>query len=268
MPIRMFRSRATIAPVLALALTLAGCATNPDGTTANIFTDMGSAFGGGNDVALTPEQQALRQQQRDYSQARLTATAAGAGVGAVVGALIGAATGSGQDRGQRALIGAGIGAGVGGAAGYAGGSYLSRDHSRFVASRDSLQADIDAARDDTVRMQRNVEVAQSALTSQRTQIDQLNADLRAGRIDADEARQKANVAAADVQAVRALAEESERRVANLDQSIAAYRQSGIATAELDSEAVQQRRQAQRLREIERNMIGVIDRTPANVRPVV
>lgn len=263
------RSRTlAISVVAAAALVVGGCATNPDGTTATFFSDLGTAFGGSDDPSLTPEQQALRQQQREYSQARLKATAAGAGLGAVIGAVIGAATGSGQDRAKRAAIGAGIGAGVGGTAGYVGGSYLTRDHSRFVASRDSLQADIVAAREDTARMQRNVAVAEGALTAQRTQLDQLNADLRAGRIQEEEARRMADNAAADVQAVRALAEESERRVVNLNQSIAAYQQADVSTAELQGEVDQQKRHAERLREIERSMLAVIDRTPANVRPVL
>ncbi len=265
MPMNVRRARTPLSAIMAAGLALAGCATNPDGTTSNIFSDFGSAFGSSDEVALTPEQQALREQEREYSRTRLTSAAAGAGIGALIGAAIGAASGGGA---QRVATGAAIGAGVGGTAGYVGGTYLTRDHGRFVASRDSLQADIDAAREDTQRMQRNVQVAEGALTSQRAEIDRLNADLRAGRVSEDEARQKANNAAADVRAVRALAEESERRAQNLQQTIAAYNQAGVSTAELRGEAQRQQQQARRLREIERNMINVIDRTPANVRPVV
>jgi hypothetical protein len=256
------RRPAGSAAAMAAVLFLAGCATNPDGSQPNLLSDIGTTFGAA-DPNLTPEQRALREQEEEYSEARLTSAAAGAALGALAGALLGAAVG-GRDG---AVAGAGIGLVAGGAAGYVGGTYLTRDNQDFVASRDTLQADIEAARADSAKMERNVQVAQGALSAQRRQLDTLNADLRAGRITEQQARARVGAAGEDLASVRALAEESERRLAGLNASAAAYRDAGEATTDLDREISRQKAQTASLRNVERSMINVIDRTPANLRPV-
>lgn len=263
MTARTARSRSLVAAVVAATMTLGACAQNPDGSTPNLFSDVSAAFGG-DDANLTPEQQALRQQERDYSESRLASAAVGAGAGALIGALLGAAVG-GRDG---AIVGAGLGLAAGGAAGYVGGTYLTRDHQQFTASRDTLQADIDAANADTAKMKKNVQVAQSALTAQRAQLDRVRADLRAGRITEEQARAQAKTAADDLQAVRALADESGRRVAGLNQSVQAYRQAGVPAGDLNRQLETQKQQVASLRSVERSMLGAINRTPANIRPTV
>jgi hypothetical protein len=257
------RPAAAVAGLGVAFLCLAGCAANPDGSQPNLLSDLGTTFGSA-DANLTPEQRALREQEEDYSEARLTSAAAGAAIGALAGALLGAAIG-GEDG---AIAGAGIGLLAGGAAGYVGGTYLTRDNQDFVASRDTLQADIDAAQEDTAKMARNVEVAEGALRAQRGQIEKINADLRARRITEQQARERASAAGADLKSVRALAEESQRRLDGLNQSIATYRDAGVPTAELTRERDRQKAHTESLRKVERSMINVIDRTPANIRPVV
>lgn len=259
MPIR---GKPIVATLLAATMTLGACATGPDGATPNVFRDVGAVFG--SDAELTPEQAALREREDEYSESRLTSLAIGVGAGAAIGGVLGYMIG-GRDG---ALLGAGLGAAAGGAAGYVGATYLTRDHQEFVASRDSLAADIEAAEADTAAMRRNVAVAESALSAQRDRIDRLNAELRSGAISEEQALAQAQTAADDLASVRALAEESERRVANLQQSVNAYRQAGIGPGMLDSQLQEQKRQVDALRRIERSMIGVIDRTPANVRPPV
>lgn len=242
-------------------MTLGGCATNPDGSTPNILSDIGTAFGS-TPANLTPEQQALREREKEYSESRLTSAAVGVAAGAVIGGLLGAALGGGRG----AAIGAASGAVIGGTAGYVGGTYLTRDHQDFVATRDTLQRDIDIAREDTAKMQRNVQVAQSALAAQRAQINRINADLRAGRINEQQAREQAAAAAGDLNSVRSLAAESDRRVANLNQSIASYRQAGLPTGDLARERDRQKAENASIRRIERSMVSSINRLPANTRP--
>ena len=72
---------------LAVMCLVAGCAKNPDGTTANIFSDL-RAVSGSDDVS--PQQEALREQAeeyRDYAKARLQGAAAAAVLGGLIGAL-------------------------------------------------------------------------------------------------------------------------------------------------------------------------------------
>ena len=257
------RPSAMVAGLLVVSMSVSACATNPDGSTPNVFSDLGAAFGS-SDANLTPEQAALRTQEKDYSEARLTSALAGAAIGAIGGAILGAAIGGRSG----AATGAAIGVGIGATTGYVGGTYLTRDHTRFVADRDTLQKDIDTARADSEKMQRNVQVAEAALASQRTQLNRVNADLRAGRITEAQAREQAKTAGDDLASVRALAEESDRRVANLNKSVASYRQAGLPTRDLTNQLKVQKTRAASLRRVERSMVTAINRTPTNIRPAV
>ncbi|WP_156927307.1 hypothetical protein [Azospirillum halopraeferens] len=254
--------RPVLISLLAASLIIGGCASSRDGSTPNIFSDISAAFED-DDPTLLPEQRALRRQQREYSEARLTSAAVGAAGGALAGAVIGAALGGGRG----AATGAAVGLLAGGTAGYIGGTYLTRDHQSFTVSRDTLQNDIDAAKAETEKMRSNVQVAEVALAAQRTEINRLNASLRARQISEEAARQKLQTAAADVAAIRALAEESERRNVKLAESAARYRQAGLPTGQLDSEIARQKAEAAKLRNLERQLVEAINRTPANVRPV-
>lgn len=258
------RCHTAVAAVLVATMSLGACATNPDGSTPNLFSDIGTTASSGSDANLTPEQRALRQQEKDYAETRLT----GAAVGAVGGALLGAALGAAFGGGRGAATGAAIGALAGGTAGYVGTTYLARDHQQFTASRDSLQADIDAAKADTAKMERNVQVAQNALSAQRTQLNRVNADLRAGRISEQQARAQVATAADDLRSVRALADESDKRVSSLTQSVAAYRQAGLPTGDLNTQLQQQKAHTASLRRVERSMVSALQGTPAAVRPTV
>jgi hypothetical protein len=246
--------------VLVATMTLGACATNPDGTTPNVFSDLGTAFGA-EDPNLTPEQRALREQHEDYAEVRLTSTAVGVGAGALIGAGLGALIG-GRDG---ALLGAGIGAGVGGLAGYGAGTYLTRDHQDFTATRDTLQRDITQAREETAKARRSADIAQSNVTAQQRQLNALNADLRAGRITEAEARRKVAAAREDARLTGELAAASEQRVAKLNESIAAHRAANLPTGELAQETNRMKAQADRLRELERAQLNAINRVPANLR---
>lgn len=254
------RSRSALAGLLAATMTLSACATNPDGSSATVFSDLGTVFAA-EDPTLTPEQRALRAQHEDYAEVRLTSTAVGIGAGALVGAGLGALLG-----GRRgAALGAAAGAALGGAVGYGTGTYLTRDHQRFIADRDTLQRDIDQAREETAKARRSADIAEANVASQRRQLASLNSDLRAGRISEAEARRKVAAAREDARLTGELAAASEQRVAKLNESIAAYRQANLPTGDLSRESNSMKAQAERLRALERAQLEAINRVPANLR---
>lgn len=263
MSIALRRSGRAVAALLAVSMTLSACATGRDGSTPNIFNDLSTSFGS-SDANLTPQQRALREREKEYSDARLTSTAVGVAAGALIGGLIGAAVGGGRG----AAIGAGAGALAGGAAGYVGGTYLTRDNQNFQADRDTLQKDIDSARADTASMQRNVQAAEAVLADQRRQLNAINADLRAGRISEQQAREQARVAADDLNSVRNLRETADARVSRLEQSVDTYRRAGLPTGDLNRELNQQKQRAAQLRRVEQRMVTEISRVPPNIRPSV
>ena len=254
------RSRFATAAVLVATMTLSACATNPDGSTATVFSDLGTVFGA-EDPNLTPEQRALREQHEDYAEVRLTSTAVGIGAGALVGAGIGALLGGGRG----AAVGAAAGAALGGAVGYGAGTYLTRDHQQFTADRDTLQRDINQAREETAKARRSADIAEANVATQRRQLAALNSDLRAGRISEAEARRKVAAAREDAKLTGELAAASEQRVAKLNESIAAYRSANLPTGDLSREANRMKAQAERLRRQERAQLQAISRVPANLR---
>ena len=244
---------------LAVMCLVAGCAKNPDGTTANIFSDL-RAVSGSDDVS--PQQEALREQAeeyRDYAKARLQGAAAGAVLGGLIGAL------ADRNAGRGALVGAL----AGGTAGYIGATYLTRDHSQFVASQKTLDEDTKVANELTASSQKNVRVAQSALNYQRTEIARLNEAYRTGKLNAQGYESKLKDIARDQESVKSMIATTEERVTKMESSIATYRGSGFDTGYLELANSAQKRDIDNLRKIEDAMVLLISSAPAGVsRPSV
>ena len=240
---------------VALVGILAGCEPGADGTTPNIFSDL-AALAGSSDTSS--EQDALRAQaeeHRDYAQARVSAAAAGAVLGGLLGALVD------SDNPGR---GAAVGAVSGGVIGYVGGSYLTRDHSQFVASREALAEDVKAANEDTAVSAENVRVAQAVLAYQRREIAELNQEYEAGHLSREEYQRKLATLEEDREQVRVMIATTQERINNLDTNIATYRRSGFDPLQLERENAQQRRHIASLRQIESAMVDVIAGAPEDV----
>ena len=254
-----------LAGTVALMFMVTGCLQQPDGSTPNVFSDLGLLSGSAESRSgsESPQQKALRTQAaryRDYAKTRLQSATTGAAVGGVVGALL-----DRNNRGRGALLGAAAGATVG----YIGGSYLTRNHSEFVASREALQEDIKVANDLTASSQENVHVAQAALDYQRAEIARLNEEYHAGQSDAAAYERKLAGIAQDHESVQTMIAATEERVAKMKTSIAAYRQAGIDTAQLEEANAAQTRDLKNLRKIEDAMVDLISGAPEGVsRPTV
>lgn len=248
-----------LAGTVAVLCLAAGCAQNPDGSTANILSDL-RAVSGSDDAA--PQQAALREQAaeyKDYAKARLQGAAAGAVLGGLFGALLDKNSGRG----------AVVGALAGGTAGYVGATYLTRDHSEFSASQKTLEEDVKVANDLTASSQSNVRVAQSALNYQQAEIARLNTSYRAGRLTAAGYGDKLETIAEDRQSVQSMIATTEERVAKMETSIAAYRRSGFDASPLELANSAQKRDIDNLRKIEDAMVQLIASAPAGVsRPSV
>jgi outer membrane lipoprotein SlyB len=249
------RALVHLAAGVALLVT-SGCAENIDGSTPNIARDV--QLLAGSTRGLSPEQRALRAREREYAQSRVTA--------AVGGALLGALACSALGRDEREVAACAV---AGGAAGYVGSTYLTRDHQTFVASRDSLQADINAAREDNARMEANIRVAQDVVAFQRRQIGSINQAYNRGEISGADYTAALNGVAGDIQSIRNMRQKGQERVASMERSIAAYRSAGINPAELERQRAQQRRSVDSLRRAESQLVDVIAATPSSVqRPSV
>ncbi len=241
---------------LALLGMTAGCAQNPDGTTPNLFTDLQAVFGGNSEVS--PEQAELRDQEeeyRTYAESRLQAAAAGALVGGLIGALVD------SDKPGR---GAAVGAVAGGTAGYVGATYLTREHSDFVASQEALNEDMLVANEQTRSSRRNVEVAQAALNYQHTEIARLNEEYNAGRLETADYERRLEIIAEDRASVRSMIAVTEERVASMETSVAAYNRAGYDTARLEVAIMSQRQDIASLRVIEEAMVDLISGVPEDV----
>lgn len=236
---------------------VAGCVTNQDGSTANIFNDLETIMSGSD---VSEEQGALRDQAEsynDYAEARVASAVAGA----IIGGIIGYAAGDGE--------GALLGAAAGGVAGYVGGSYLTRDHSEFHASRESLDEDIAVAEELTQESRKNIALAQAALNWQKQDIARLDSEYEAGLLDSQDYERALLEIEKDRDSVRSMIDATRERVATLDRSISRYKNAGYNTSRLDAAKSAQRQHIARLEAIEDAMVTLIAGAPDGVeRPSV
>jgi hypothetical protein len=232
------------AALLASTVALQGCTTNADGSPANIFSDISMVS---SNQELTPEQRALRNRDRSYASARLT----GAAVGAVMGGVLCSLSNCSTEQTVAAM-------GVGGVAGYVGTAYLARDNQSFVASQESLQADIAQAREESGAMREDVRLAQAVLDQQRRQTTELRNAYRAGKITQAQMTNRLQVMRQDIAAVEETRTNAETRVAALGMTSRSYRDQGFNASQLNATAADQRAYVEQLRRIERAMIGTVD----------
>lgn len=236
---------------------VAGCVTNEDGSTANIFSDLETIMSGSD---VSEEQGALRDQANsynDYAEARVASAVAGA----IIGGIIGFAAGDEE--------GALVGAAAGGVAGYVGGSYLTRDHSAFYASRESLEEDIAVAGELTEESRKNIALAQAALDWQKRDINRLNREHETGVLDNQEYKRALLEIEKDRDSVRSMIDATKERIATLDRSISTYRSAGYNTSRLDAAKSAQRQHIAKLEAIEDAMVTLIAGAPDGVeRPSV
>ena len=238
------------AALLISSFALQGCATNADGTTTNIFSDASLVA---STEQLSPEQRALRSRDRDYASARVT----GAAVGAVLGGVLCSMSGCSTEQTVAAM-------GVGGVAGYAGTAYLARDNQSFVASQESLQADIAQAQKESTAMREDVRLAQAVLDQQRRQTTELQNAYNAGQITEADMNARLNVIRQDIAAVQKTRTNAETRVKSLGNTSRAYQDQGINPAQLTTEASEQGAYVEQLRRIEQALIGITDSPAASL----
>ncbi len=243
---------------VALVALAAGCVTNPDGSTANIFTDIERVL---DDNGASPEQSALREQAErydDYAEARIASAAAGALLGGIVGLIAGGDTDS-------ALVGAA----AGGVAGYVGGSYLTRDHAGFYASQEALNEDIAVAGELTESSRQNVMTARAALAYQKQEVARLEDKYEAGLVEAVAYESALEEIALDRESVRSMIDVTQERLSSMERSIAKYRSAGYDTAALEAAKNAQARDIANLRAIEDAMVAMIAGAPDDiVKPAV
>lgn len=236
------------AAAVVVALGTSACTEGADGTSANLFSDLQQFLGGSDNQALTPAQQDLRDRQRNYAQARIAGAVAGALAGGLACALIG-------DCDARTTAAAALGGGV---AGYAGAGYLVRRDQRFVASSDSLYGDIEQAKAESSELRQDIASARRVLNYQKYTIGRLDAQYEAGVIELSAYRAQVQNMREDLEATRTLRSDGERRVASLQSTLATYEQGNYYTSALRTQLNQQRQSVQTLREIEAEMLMVIN----------
>lgn len=232
------------AVAMVIVVGLPGCMTNADGSQANIISDISIVSGG---RGLTPEQKALRSRDRDYASARLQ--------GAFLGALAGGITCAMRDCSDEQTAAAVV---AGGAVGYIGAGYLVRNNQNFVASQETLDADLASVKEETENLKGDVRLSKAVLDQQRSRTNELLAAYRAGDATERQMQDQLTMLQQDIKEVTRLRTDAEQRVAGLEQAKAAYGRQGYDTNELDARLREKRTYVENLRRIERAMIGTHD----------
>lgn len=226
---------------VAMVVGLQGCTTNADGSQANIISDISLVSGSAN---LSPEQKALRNRDRNYASARLQ--------GAILGALAGGITCAMRDCSDEQTAAAVV---AGGAIGYIGTGYLVRNNQNFVASQETLNADLASVKEETENLKGDVRLSQAVLDQQSTRTNELLAAYRAGDATEKQMQDQLKTLQQDIKEVARLRADAEQRIAGLEQAKVSYDRHGYNTNELNARLTEKRTYVERLRRIERAMIG-------------
>lgn len=175
------------AMALALALLLPACQTT-------------GATGMANTAALTPQQQALREQSERWNRTAATGALAGAALGAGTGALIG-----GRNRGTNALIGAGIGL-VGG---LLAGAVVADRNLAFENRELTAGQRIEAAQQISANLNNAADASERVTQENRQTLARLDRQYRAGQITSAQYRGETEAMRQDVDLMRKTAGEAQ-----------------------------------------------------------
>lgn len=180
------RTIRSMAVVLSFALMLPACGTPGAADVTN--------------AALTPQQQALRDQSSRWNQTTMTGALAGAALGAGAGALVG-----GKNRGTSALIGAGLGL----AAGLAAGAVVANRNLAFENREMSAGQRIEAAQQIAVNLNNAAAASERVTQDNRQKLAQLDRQFRAGQITSAQFRGETETMRSDVELMRKTAAEAQ-----------------------------------------------------------
>jgi septal ring factor EnvC (AmiA/AmiB activator) len=242
--------RVIMSLLVVATMSISACATNPNGNSPNIISDLGTLLS--ND--LSDEQSALRAHEKDYAQSRVAAAATGAVVAGVACALLGCST----EETVAAVA-------VGGTAGYVGSTYLTRDHAEFQTSQAALNADIAETQKQTQHVERSVKLSKTLLRYQKAEIGRLNTAYKASKLTTSQYRKRLKTFEGDLTSVENQRAETSKRIASMEQSIAAYKRDGYSTSELSKELSKQRAYYESLTDVQESMVDVIASAPNEVR---
>lgn len=229
---------------------LAACEDGSGGT-VNIFDDIAAVSGGGGQSSA---QRALSREERQYAQARL--------VSASIGGLAGAALCTLRDCSPAQTATAAV---LGATVGYVGGNELTRQNRGFRHTQESLNRDLNIARQETQSLSRAAAAAESVVSFQQREIARLKQGLRAGTVTRDEYRAAYRNMQGDLQSTQSLISTGNERVSGLNTSIAAHGNAGLNTSQLRQQRSTQQREIQRLRNAERAMNNALRSVPPEVR---
>ncbi len=249
----VMRKYIKIVGVTGLCAVLVACAPDGTGGTNNLFSDV-STMSSANTAGLSAEQRALREQQQSYARVRVGAAAGGAALG-LVGCMIQNCTP--QQRAAAMVAGA--------AAAYLAGGYLTNQNQQFQATQETLNRDIELAREEVQKLTQSVASAQSVVAFQRSEIARLNQEYSAGTVSEDAYKAQVATMRGDVSATQALIATSTERLGGLDNSIVNHQRAGLPTGQLSAQRTAQQNQLQQLRQTEQAMLANINRAPAAVR---
>lgn len=245
----MFSRHIAVVSIVAL---VAGCAPDGQGGTTNILEDLQTSAAG--ITGQSPEQRELSRLNRQYANARIQAAA----IGAVGGLLICQIRSCTDAERAAAVIG-------GGAAGYLTGGYLVNRDIQFRGTQETLQRDIQVAREDRDRLRASVAAARDVVSYQRAEIARLNQGLSAGTVTVQQYRARLQTMQGDIDATRALQQAARENIQGLNNSINNHRNAGLSTGELRASRDAQQTELNRLRQAEQQMLANIARAPSSVR---
>lgn len=134
------------------------------------------------DSQLTPDEQRLRQQADTFNQTVVE----GAVVGCIAGTLLGLLVAGKNSKGEGAAVGCAAGAAVGAGT----GAVVADKQEQYANTEQRYNAQIDEVHKDNERLAALIQTARSTIATDRSRIEQIDADLATKKITLAEAKSR------------------------------------------------------------------------------
>lgn len=238
---------------LSILVLASGCAQRADGSFVTIADDTQVLTK--NQEGLTPVEQRQLERVRRYASMRVQ----GAGVGAVLGAVTGALA-FGGNRGAGAAGGAVAGA----ALGYLAGAYVANLNETAEDRRDDLNVQVDAARRAVDETERAVADNREIVSAERSRIERLNRDYRAGDITQEQYRDQIANLETKILIVNESLRAAENDVAAMDSTIQQQQAQSVDPKPLAEQRARMEEEVRVLREERERLATAVASIPPEI----
>lgn len=240
-------------PLLALPLTVGGCATRSDGSMVTLIDDV--RVMSMSDSGLTEDEARELERVQRYARMRSQGSVGGALVGTVTGMFVAS---------DNPGVGAAVGAVGGAALGYLAGAYVANLNAQAEDRRETLNGQVAAAEQAVAETQRAVATSRKTASNERARVSRLNREYRAGEITQDQYREQISELDKRLIIVDESLRAAEDDVSAIERSVEQQNEQGVNASTLEAQKQRMEREVAALKQERDVLIEVIGSIPPEI----